>query len=122
VYRYKAEDGLPGEEGTFLVCAFWLVDALLALDRGGEARERFETLLTFGNDVGLYSEEMAEDGTFLGNYPQAFTHLGLLQTALVLDLYEADGVGAVRGTYADRALRDTQTRTLDPQTGRTKKE
>lgn len=117
VYRYKNEDGLPGEEGTFLVCAFWLVDALLALDRGEEARRRFEDLLALANDVGLYSEEIAEDGTFLGNFPQAFTHLGLLQTALVLDLYETHGVEAVRGTYADRALRDTDLRTLAPMTG-----
>ena len=117
VYRYKGEDGLPGQEGTFLVCAFWVIDALLALDRGEEARQRFEDLLAMGNDVGLYSEEMAEDGTFLGNFPQVFTHLGLLQTALVLDLYECGGVEAVRGTYADRALRGTANRTLAPMSG-----
>ena len=114
VHRYRNEDGLPGEEGTFLVCAFWLVDALIALGRVEEARERFEQLLELGNDVGLYSEEMAEDGTFLGNFPQAFTHLGLLHSALVLDLAEHCGIEAVRGTYADRAVRETDTRTLEP--------
>jgi alpha,alpha-trehalase len=114
VHRYRNEDGLPGDEGTFLVCAFWLVDALIALGRVDEARERFEQLLELGNDVGLYSEEMAEDGTFLGNFPQAFTHLGLLHSALVLDLVEHCGVEAVRGTYADRAVRETSTRTLEP--------
>lgn len=116
VYRYRNDDGLPGEEGSFLVCAFWLIDALLALGRGEEARERFEALLAMANDVGLYAEEIGEDGTFLGNYPQAFTHLGLLQTALVLDLYEAHGVEGVRGTYADRALRSTKSRSLEPMT------
>jgi GH15 family glucan-1,4-alpha-glucosidase len=116
VYRYRNDDGLPGHEGTFLVCAFWLVDALLALGRGEEARERFEALLALSNDVGLYAEEIGEDGTFLGNFPQAFTHLGMLQTALVLDLYDAHGVAGVRGTYADRALRDTPERRLEPTT------
>ena len=82
VWRYRGEDGLPGEEGSFLVCAFWLVDALLVLGRGAEARARFEALLALGNDLGLYPEEMAEDGAFLGNFPQAFTHLGLVQSAL----------------------------------------
>lgn len=84
---------------------------------GAEARQRFEELLAKANDVGLYAEEMGEDGTLLGNFPQAFTHLGLLQTALVLDLYESHGVEAVKGTYADRALRDTKARTLAPMTG-----
>jgi hypothetical protein len=59
---------------------------------------------------------IAEDCTSVGNFPQVFTHLGLLQTALVLDLHECRGVAAVRGTYADRALRDTVSRTLAPMT------
>jgi GH15 family glucan-1,4-alpha-glucosidase len=105
VWRYRTEDGLPGKEGSFLVCAFWLVDALLALGRGDEARARFEALLALGNDLGLYPEEMAADGTFLGNFPQAFTHLGLVQSALLLELYEAGGVEAIRGTHADRGRR-----------------
>ncbi|WP_191084580.1 glycoside hydrolase family 15 protein [Roseococcus microcysteis] len=105
VWRYRSEDGLPGEEGSFLACAFWLVDALLVLGRGEEARARFEALLALGNDLGLFSEEMEADGTFLGNFPQAFTHLALLQSALMLDLYEAGGAEALRGTHADRAGR-----------------
>jgi GH15 family glucan-1,4-alpha-glucosidase len=105
VWRYRNEDGLPGEEGSFLVCAFWLVDALLALDRVEEARGRFEALLARGNDLGLFPEEMAADGTFLGNYPQAFTHLGLVQSALLLELHEAGGAAALRGTHADRSRR-----------------
>jgi len=105
VKRYRNEDGLPGEEGTFLACAFWLVDALLLLGRGDEARDRFEGLIARGNDLGLYAEEMAPDGTFLGNFPQAFTHLGLVQSALLLEQYASGGVEAVRGTHADRARR-----------------
>lgn len=104
VYRYRNDDGLPGKEGTFLVCAFWLVDALLILGRVDEARQRFDQLLGYGNDVGLYSEQMGEDGCLLGNFPQAFTHLGVIQSALLLDLVERNGVEALQGTYADRAM------------------
>ncbi len=104
VYRYRNNDGLPGEEGTFLVCAFWLIDALLALGREKEARERFEALLGLANDVGLYPEQMAPDGTFLGNFPQAFTHVGLIQSALLLELYKMHGREAILGTHGGRAL------------------
>lgn len=110
VWRYRNEDGLPGQEGSFLVCAFWLVDALLALGRGEEARARFEGLVARGNDLGLFPEEMAADGTFLGNFPQAFTHLGLVQSALLLELYAAGGAAAVRGTHADRGRRMAERR------------
>jgi GH15 family glucan-1,4-alpha-glucosidase len=105
IWRYRNTDGLPGDEGSFLVCAFWMVDALLALDRGAEAEARFQALLARGNDLGLFPEEMATDGTFLGNFPQAFTHLGLVQSAQLLELYEAAGVKALRGTHADRSRR-----------------
>jgi GH15 family glucan-1,4-alpha-glucosidase len=105
VWRYRNEDGLPGEEGSFLVCAFWMVDALLALDRAEEARDRFAALLARGNDLGLFPEEMATDSTFLGNFPQAFTHLGLVQSALLMELHASGGVAALRGTHTDRSLR-----------------
>ena len=59
VYRYRNDDGLPGHEGTFLLCAFWLVDALLWLGRDAEARLRFNALRALQNDVGLYAEEVA---------------------------------------------------------------
>jgi len=110
VYRYKNDDGLPGHEGTFLLCAFWMVDALLWLGREVEARTRFAALRVLQNDVGLMAEQTAEDGAFLGNFPQAFSHLGLIHSALVLDLYEHGGREAVQGTYADRTLRETDTR------------
>jgi alpha,alpha-trehalase len=110
VHRYCNDDGLPGEEGTFLLCAFWLVDALAWLGRGEEAYHRYEALRALQNDVGLYPEEIGDAGEFLGNFPQAFSHLGFLQTTLLLDLYRHGGAEAVRGTYADRAKRETPNR------------
>ncbi|MET7908734.1 glycoside hydrolase family 15 protein [Streptomyces avermitilis] len=89
VRRYSTDaaevDGLPGDEGTFLVCSFWLADALHRLGRTDEARALFERLVGLCNDVGLLAEEYdpASD-RFLGNFPQAFSHLGLVSTALAL--------------------------------------
>ncbi|MEV7286000.1 glycoside hydrolase family 15 protein [Streptomyces sp. NPDC093252] len=87
--RYTAEesgvDGLPGREGAFLVCSFWLVDALHMTGRTREARELFERLVSLANDVGLLSEECDPDtGRHLGNFPQAFSHIGLVNSALAL--------------------------------------
>lgn len=88
VRRYKPEesdDGLPGGEGVFLACSFWLVEALVGAGRHHEARELFERLLALRNDVGLLSEEWSiEDGRQLGNTPQAFSHFALVMSALVL--------------------------------------
>ncbi|WP_274916390.1 glycoside hydrolase family 15 protein [Streptomyces sp. WZ-12] len=84
-------DGLPGDEGTFLVCSFWLADALLLTGRRQEARALFERLLTLRNDVGLLAEEYdPASGRQLGNFPQAFSHIGLVGTAFALH----DGAGA----------------------------
>ncbi len=90
VYRYRGfSDGLDGDEGTFVVCTFWLADNLLLLGRVDRARELFELLLRCRNDLGLLSEEIAP-GTLeqLGNYPQAFSHMGLINTAVQLDRAE----------------------------------
>ena len=91
--RYKpaeSDDGLPGGEGVFLACSFWLVEALLGAGRNHEARELFERLLALRNDVGLLSEEWSiEDARQLGNTPQAFSHFALVMSAL--ELHE-DGV------------------------------
>ncbi|MFE5260410.1 glycoside hydrolase family 15 protein [Streptomyces coelicoflavus] len=89
VRRYSTEgrrvDGLPGGEGTFLVCSFWYADALHATGRTKEARELFERLVGLANDVGLLAEEYDPvAGHQLGNFPQAFSHVGLVNTALAL--------------------------------------
>lgn len=109
VLRYDLEDtddGLAGEEGAFLICSFWLVDALLCTGRADEARSLFERLLDQANDVGLYAEEVDQDShAFLGNFPQAFTHLALINSAINLELYETGGGDALLGTHADRIAR-----------------
>ncbi|GGZ71580.1 glycoside hydrolase family 15 protein [Streptomyces subrutilus] len=89
VRRYTTEgpsvDGLPGDEGAFLACSFWLADALYLTGREKEARELFERLLSVRNDVGLLAEEYDPiAGRQLGNFPQAFSHVGLVNTALTL--------------------------------------
>jgi GH15 family glucan-1,4-alpha-glucosidase len=88
VYRYStgegesAVDGLPGKEGAFLACSFWLCDALEMTGRHDEAVELFERLLAVGNDLGLYAEEFdPAAGRMVGNFPQAFTHLAIVTTA-----------------------------------------
>lgn len=84
--RYRrGADGLDGEEGAFLPCSFWLVQALAYAGRRDEATALFETLLSYSNDVGLFSEEIDPDTKQLvGNFPQAFTHATLVQAALAL--------------------------------------
>jgi GH15 family glucan-1,4-alpha-glucosidase len=88
--RYDVEadggaDGLDGEEGSFIVCTFWLVDALHGIGRTDEARALFERLIALRNDVGLLAEEVDPDsGRHLGNTPQAFSHVGLVHSALML--------------------------------------
>ncbi|MFH8257261.1 glycoside hydrolase family 15 protein [Streptomyces roseolus] len=87
-----AVDGLPGQEGTFLVCSFWLADALRMTGRPREAQELFERLAGLANDVGLLAEEYDPVARRqLGNFPQAFSHIGLVGTALALAGDEAAG-------------------------------
>lgn len=112
VYRYDSEDGLPGKEGAFLVCSFWLVDALLAVGRLAEARTLFEGMLNLTNDVGLLAEEIDPDSLeFLGNFPQALTHLSLIQSAVNLNIAESAGPAALWGTHADRARHSVEATT-----------
>jgi GH15 family glucan-1,4-alpha-glucosidase len=88
VYRYDPKaspDGLSGEEGTFSLCTGWYVDALTRSGRLDEARLTFEKMLTYGNHLGLFSEEIGVTGEQLGNFPQAFTHMSLINAAVNLD-------------------------------------
>jgi GH15 family glucan-1,4-alpha-glucosidase len=79
---HEAEDGLRGTEGTFTMCSLWLAGSLLAGGRVSEARSIFEQVLGYGTPLGLYSEMIdPATGEYLGNYPQAFTHIGLIHTA-----------------------------------------
>ncbi len=88
VYRYninETEDGLNGEEGTFNICTFWLVEALTRAGQIDEARLTFEQMLGYANHLGLYAEETGHHGEGLGNFPQAFTHLALISSAFNLN-------------------------------------
>ncbi len=84
-HTHETRDGLPPGEGVFLACSFWLADALAMMGREHEARERFEHLLGLSNDVGLMSEEYDPTARRMtGNFPQAFSHLALVSTAMNL--------------------------------------
>ena len=88
VHRYdveKSPDSLEGDEGTFSLCTFWLVEALTRAGRLDEARLIFEQMLSYANHLGLYAEEIGPSGEALGNFPQAFTHLTLISAAFNLD-------------------------------------
>ena len=88
VYRYDpaaSPDGLRGSEGTFSLCTFAYVDSLARAGQLEKARNTFEKMLTYANHLGLYSEEIALTGEQIGNFPQAFTHLSLVDAALSLD-------------------------------------
>ncbi|MGZ4662308.1 MAG: glycoside hydrolase family 15 protein [Arthrobacter sp.] len=95
VYRYRGADGLSGEEGTFLLCTFWLAQALALAGRTQRAREVFQSAAGFATDLGLLAEEVAPDSReLLGNFPQAFSHIGLVNAAWAISKAEdADGEG-----------------------------
>jgi GH15 family glucan-1,4-alpha-glucosidase len=85
LYRYRAEDGLSGDEGTFLLCTFWLIDCLVGLGRLDEAEILLRRMERLANHVGLYAEEYdVRWGEALGNFPQAFTHIGFINSVLRL--------------------------------------
>jgi GH15 family glucan-1,4-alpha-glucosidase len=106
VLRYKAEhtgDGLPGTEGAFLACTFWLVDAYAYAGREKEATALFERLLKLRNDLGLLSEECdPKTGRLMGNFPQAFSHLALIHSASVLSGQEISSRRGANGKHKPR--------------------
>jgi GH15 family glucan-1,4-alpha-glucosidase len=89
VHRYRlghaAPDGLPGQEGTFCMCTFWYAECLARAGDAPMGRFIFEKMLGYANHVGLYAEELGPEGEHLGNFPQAFTHLGLISAAHAID-------------------------------------
>ena len=114
VYRYRPNEeleGLKGGEGTFSMCTFWYVECLALAGQLNKARLYFEKMLGYANHLGLYAEQLGIQGEHLGNFPQAFTHLGLITAALTLN----------------RQLNDTRNKELDyhderqPKTSRSEK-
>ncbi len=102
VYRYRSHDGLEGEEGTFLLCTFWLAQALARASQPARARTVFERAAAFVNDVGLLAEEVDPvGGELLGNFPQAFSHIGLVNAAWAIseaELRERSTAAVAAGT------------------------
>jgi GH15 family glucan-1,4-alpha-glucosidase len=105
VYRYRTDegvDGLAGEEGTFLLCTFWLAQALAMSGQVDRAREVFERAASFVSDLGLLAEEVDPGtGELLGNYPQAFSHIGLVNAAWAIDQAERGRPLTVPGPRAE---------------------
>lgn len=93
LYRYKYDDNLPGTEGAFGICSFWDEEYLARLGRVDEAMDHFEQMLGYANDVGLYAEQIdPATGIQLGNFPQAFTHVGLINALLMIAEKMGQGV------------------------------
>lgn len=106
VYRYLNPDGLPGGEATFALCSFWLVDALAVSGRVDEARAVFEHVTSYANDVGLLAEEIdPSTGELLGNFPQGFSHMALIGSAVNLAEAEQHGAEADAENESQRAER-----------------
>jgi GH15 family glucan-1,4-alpha-glucosidase len=105
VYRYDpsaSPDGLPGSEGTFSICTFWYVDALARSGRLDEARLTLAKMATYANHLGLFSEEIGPTGEQLGNFPQAFSHLALINAAINVDYQLDHGAGRLAQFHAPR--------------------
>jgi GH15 family glucan-1,4-alpha-glucosidase len=94
VFRYRNDDGLDGGEGTFTICTFWLAQCLALIGQVDRARALFERVVACANDVGLLSEQIdPATGALLGNFPQAFTHIGLVNAAWAITVAERDHTG-----------------------------
>jgi GH15 family glucan-1,4-alpha-glucosidase len=118
VLRYRPHqtgDGLPGDEGVFLACSFWLADAYILLGRRAEAVELFERLLSLRNDLGLLAEEYEPRlGRQVGNFPQAFSHIALINTANNLGLHDGPARQRSRGGDAAEGAGDRARKTPLP--------
>jgi len=95
VYRYLAQDGLAGEEGTFLLCTFWLAQAQALAGEVDQAVATFERAVSAINDVGLLAEEIDASGEMIGNFPQAFSHIGLVNAAWAIAQAQQRAAAAV---------------------------
>ncbi len=94
----RSDDAVAGSEGTFTICTYWLADRLIAIGELHQARALFDKLRESANDLGLFSEETEpETGAMLGNFPQAFTHLAFINTAVQLHKAEEHQKGAQGG-------------------------
>jgi GH15 family glucan-1,4-alpha-glucosidase len=111
VLRYQVaetDDGLSGEEGTFTICSFWLVSALAEIGEYRRARDLCERVLSHASPLLLYAEEIdARSGRHLGNFPQAFTHLALINAVMHVVQYEQRAARQVLDSGATVAPRDT---------------
>jgi GH15 family glucan-1,4-alpha-glucosidase len=105
VYRYdtsESRDGLEGREGTFVLCTFWLAQALAQARQPARARQVFERAIAFVNDVGLLAEEVDPDtGELLGNFPQAFSHIGLVNAAWAISEAEREAAAPPARSFQD---------------------
>ncbi len=103
IYRYRNDDGLDGDEGTFVFCTLWMVNALARSGQLERAKERFEMVLSHANDLGLMAEEIdPRTGEQLGNFPQAFSHVGIISAALAIEAAEKHEDGWIRGSLSAR--------------------
>jgi GH15 family glucan-1,4-alpha-glucosidase len=106
VYRYRSEDGLTGKDATFFLCTLWLVDSLALGGRVEEAYRLLEKVVSYGSDLGLFAEEIdSSTGQPLGNFPQGFTHMALINSAVNIAKAEKHGAEAEPETELERARR-----------------
>jgi GH15 family glucan-1,4-alpha-glucosidase len=92
IYRYRTDDGLAGEESTFILCIYWYISALAIMNQIDKSASIFKSFEQYLSDTGLISEQIdADSGEYLGNYPQAFSHLGLVMSAYYLNRYGNKG-------------------------------
>ncbi|HJT64399.1 MAG TPA: glycoside hydrolase family 15 protein, partial [Candidatus Limnocylindria bacterium] len=112
----QTDDGLTGDEGTFTICSFWLVSALVEIGEWDRARRLCEKLLKNASPLGLYGEELdPETGRHLGNFPQAFTHLALINA--VVHVIQAEQRGAAAASRPRREPQPMAEQVPDPMSG-----